>query len=133
MMPGMDFSACLETPYVTKDVTAPKTVAEDLKQSQESLDAASEKLKNPGDPADIILLSYRSMYGAAKALVHRAGYQVTNFRYLLTMLDQLYVRAKKLDKNLLDQLVAAQKLTGNAEEQFKSAQIFLAKVKEIIR
>ena len=130
-MPGTDFKVCLETPYVIKDAAAPKAVAEDLKQAQESLDAASEKLKNPGDPADIILLSYRSMYGAAKALVHHAGYQVTNFRYLITALDELFVRSKKLDKNLIDHLVAAQKLTGNAENHVQAAQIFLANAKEI--
>ena len=132
MMPGSDFKACLETPYLTEDASAQNYVSEDLKLAGESLDLALEKIKVPGDLTDITLLAYRSMYSAARAMVHHAGYQVSNFRCLVSTLDELFVRTKKLDKNLLDQLLAAQRLVGNSDDHLKAAQALLARTKEII-
>ncbi len=133
MMPGTDFQACLETPYFFNASFTTDSIAGDLAQAQELLKSAAEKSKaSPAggvacDPADISLLSYRAMYIAAKALVHHAGYQCSNFRCLISALNALFVNSKRLDQQLVDQLLAAQALVGEALDHFKAAETFVAK------
>lgn len=132
MMPGTDFQACLETPHLFKASFTADSIAGDLAQAQELLKTAAEKsVASPAgvtcDPADVSLLSYRTMYTAAKALVHHAGYQCSNFRCLVSALNALFVDTKRLDSHLVDQLLAAQALTGEAPDHFKAAEAFVAK------
>ena len=137
MMPGADFQACLETPHLSKASAAADSIARDIAQAQELLSMAAEKYKassaagSSGDPADISLLSYRAMYSAAKALVHHGGYQFSNFSCLIAALNELFVSNNKLDKNLVDQLLASQALRGEAADHVKAAKVFVAKSKDI--
>lgn len=131
MMPASSFTAFQESPYLSKSAAAQGLVAQDLASAQELLNLASEKAKAAGDPADVTLAGYRSMYCSAKALVHHAGYEITNFRGLLIALEKLYTGDKKLDKTLTDQLVASQRLVGNAEDHLKAAGDFLAKARQL--
>ena len=131
MMPGANFKDCLESPYLSKNSAVRANVTKDLADAQALLSLAAEKAKAAGDAADVTLASYRSMYCAAKALMHDAGYEISNFRFLLTTLDRLFVAQNKLDKALVDQLVASQKLVGNVEDHLKAAEQFLAKAKQL--
>ncbi len=132
MMPAADFKAFLETPYLRKNPACASAAAQDINEAQELLNGATEKIKLAGaDPADATLLAYRSMYSAAKALMHHEGYEVSNFRCLLASLAELFVKTNKLDKNLVDQLVAAQKLIGNAQDHVNAAQAFIAKARQL--
>ena len=131
MMPASSFQAFQESPYLSKDASAQGAVAKDLASAQELFNLASEKTKAAGDPAEVTLASYRSMYCSAKALVHHAGYEITNFRALLTALEKLFTGENKLDQALTDQWVASQRLVGNAEDHLKAAGDFLARAKQL--
>ena len=131
MMPGASFKACLETPYLVKDPAVKGSTSQDLSQAEELLKTLTEKAKTPCEPSDLVLLSYKTMYCAAKALVHSAGYAVSNFRCLVAALKELFAD-KGLDKNLIDQLVAAQAFEGEAPVHVQAAETFVNKAKALL-
>ncbi len=131
MMPGSDFKDCLDTPHLAKDAAAAAGVSANLAQAQELFQTATDRMKDGWDGADITLLCYRSMYSAAKALVQSEGYRCTNFRCLIVALQELFVRPKRIDQDLVGRLVAAQEVTGEAAVNLKAAENFIAKAKEL--
>ncbi len=133
MMPGNSFAACQETPYLKQDASAKTLAASDMQEATASLNRTQEKAKAAIDWTDVSLTAYGTMYQAAKALLHHAGYVFENFRCLLSALQTLYVQPGALDKALVEQLVAAQKLIGNSEDHVKAAGAFVARAKELMR
>ncbi len=133
MMPGNSVEACQETPYLKQDPGVKGLATADLLEAKASMARMQEKAKAAIDLADVSLAAYATMYQAAKALLHYAGYAFENFRCLISALNSVYVKSGKLDKALVEQLIAAQKLVGESQDHTKAAEVFVARTKELIR
>jgi len=105
------FQKCLETPYLFEDKDAPDRIGELLAKAGDRLEGAVNiHSSGQGDPADIVFLSYESMFCCLRALIYAKGYREYGLRCLLLACDTLYIRPGHLDVNLIRQFELAQRL-----------------------
>ncbi len=134
MMPSTAFGDLLvESPYVKKDLSAQASAKQDLQLALASLEALKAKMgaETKDDPA-ATMLAYQVMYQCAKALIHQAGYRITNFRVLLSALETLYVKTNRLDGALLKSLAASQEVVAGTAQHAAAAEQWISKAKELI-
>lgn len=127
------FHKCLETPYLFADKDAPDRIGELLAKAGDRLEGAVNiHSSGQGDPADIVFLSYESMFCCLRALVYAKGYRENGLRCLLLACDTLYVRTGLLDASLIQQFELAQRLKLAPADAVTSASTFVRRTLELL-
>ena len=127
------FQKCLNSPYLFEDKEAPARIVELLAKAGDRLDAAVNiHSTGQGDPADIVFLSYESMFCCLRALVYAKGYREYGLRCLLLACDDLYVRTGLLDPTLLRKLELAQRLRLAPTDAVEACSAFVRRTLEIL-
>lgn len=134
MMPSAIFAELRLGPCVIKDPDRRQSVSADLAAATASLEALKAKAgaEVKDDPA-VTLMAYAVMYQSARAFVHAAGYHITNFRALLSALNELYVKTGKLDTALVEGLEKSQEVGSGTSTFIVQAEQWLNKAKELTR
>lgn len=127
------FEKCLESPYLSRDESAPDAVDALLSRASERLEDADRLRSSPkADPADICLFSYEAMFCCLRALVYRKGYREAGLRCLLLACESLYVRPGQLDPQHLINFERAQSLKLSPAEALDAALSFEQKTRELL-
>jgi uncharacterized protein (UPF0332 family) len=127
------FQKCVDSPYLFQDQEAPGRIVELLAKAGDRLDAAVNiHSTGQGDPADIVFLSYESMFCCLRALVYAEGYREYGLRCLLLACDHLYVRTGRLDAELLRKLELAQRLKLAPAEAVEACSAFVRRTLELL-
>ena len=124
---------CLDSPYLFQDKEAPARIVDLLAKAGDRLDAAVNiHSTGQGDPADIVFLSYESMFCCLRALVYARGYREFGMRCLLLACDNLYVRTGQFDGELLRKLELAQRLKLSPADAVDSCSAFVRRTLELL-
>lgn len=124
---------CLDSPYLFQDKEAPARIVDLLAKAGDRLDAAVNiHSTGQGDPADIVFLSYESMFCCLRALVYARGYREFGMRCLLLACDNLYVRTGQFDGELLRKLELAQRLRLAPADAVDSCSAFVRRTLELL-
>ena len=127
------FQKCLETPYLFEDKDAPDRIGELLAKAGDRLEGAVNlQTSGQGDPADIVFLSYESMFCCLRALVYARGYREFGLRCLLLACDTLYVRPGHIDAELIRQFELAQRLKLPPGDAIAAASTFVRRTLELL-
>lgn len=127
------FQKCLETPYLIEDKDAPDRIGELLAKAGDRLEGAVNiHSSGQGDPADIVFLSYESMFCCLRALVYAKGYREYGLRCLLLACESLYIRPGHLDADLIRQFELAQRLKLAPADAVASASTFVRRTLELL-
>ena len=128
MMRSPELAACLKSPFLWYDDTAPALVTKDL----ESADKYLASVKTQKDAVDQIVTAYQAMYQATQALLHAIQYKATGFRAIVTVLNDYFVQKGLIDKIHVDHLLRGQRLEGTPEENNEAAVAMVAAVKKAL-
>lgn len=140
--PGPEFQRCVERGRLV-EITPDRALAErELGSAQQDLEEAQASLER-GNFKWSTIQSYYAMFHAGRALIHLRGYREKSHLCLGVALSELYVRAGKLEAELLSEFEDARALREQAdyrgsfsqsaaEESVRSAERFLARAKELI-
>jgi len=127
------FQKCLETPYLVEDKDAPDRIGELLAKAGDRLEGAVNiHSSGQGDPADIVFLSYESMFCCLRALVYAKGYREYGLRCLLLACESLYIRPGHLDADLIRQFELAQRLKLSPPDAVAAASTFVRRTLELL-
>ncbi len=118
-------------------------IIKEIKASEYDLESALESLKRE-DYKWAIIQGYYSMFHSARALLFNKGYREKSHRALAEALRELYVKNNILEESILRAFRECMDLreeadyghiyTGeSAEEAVENAEIFLNKVKQILK
>ena len=124
---------CLDSPYLFEDKEAPQLVGPLLVKAGDRLEAATNiKSSGQGDPADVVFLSYESMFCCLRALVYEKGYREAGLRCLMLACESLYVREGLLDVEHLHAFERAQGLKLAPDEALAAASAFVRRALELL-
>ncbi|PWT93318.1 MAG: hypothetical protein C5B54_02075 [Acidobacteria bacterium] len=127
MMRSASLKACLEGPHLWFDETANTLVKKDVENAQKFAKEARTKK----DALDQINTAYQAVYCAVMALLHSINYKATNFRCVISVLEEYFIPKGILDKKDLEEVLHALKLEGTPEESMNRADTFVAKIETI--
>lgn len=127
------FEKCLESPYLIADETAASRIGELLTKAGDRLEGAVNLWESDQkDSADVLLLSYETMFCCLRALVYAKGYREAGLRCLLLACDALYVRPGLLDGEHLRRFELAQRLKLSPADAIAFASEFVKRTLELI-
>ena len=89
-------------------------VEKEIKAAKDDLKTAEESLTR-GDLKWATVQGYYAFFHAAKALLYHKGFREKSHRALLTALEELYVKERKLQRRHLDALRNAMNLRESAD------------------
>jgi uncharacterized protein (UPF0332 family) len=128
MMRGPGLAEMLESAHLWHDPGAAAQVPKDLEKAEKILkDAPGQK-----DALEQINWAYQAGYCATQALLHSIQYKATNFRAIVTVLEDYFMKNGKLKREHIDALLRAQKMEGTPQENFDAMAAYIAAVKEAI-
>ena len=128
MMRGPGLAEFLDTTHLRYDPAAGAQTAKDLEKAEKLLkDAPGKK-----DALEQINVAYQAGYCATQALLHSIQYKATNFRAIVTVLEEYFVKNGKLDRKHVEALLRGQKMEGTPQENFDAMAAYIAAVKEAI-
>jgi uncharacterized protein (UPF0332 family) len=133
MMPSTAFADLRLTPYVIQDAGQRQKVAQDVAMAEKSFEAMKVKAgAEVKEDVAVTMLAYQTMYQSAKALVHAAGYEIDNFRALLSALHHLYVQAGRLDAALIEALQSSQAIRPGTPQYVACAERWLHHARQCV-
>lgn len=115
------FEKCLDSPYLFRDPDAAARVASLIEQARGRLEAAKNLDRAKGDPADVCLLAYESMFASLRAAVYSRGYREAGLRCLLLACESLLVRNGLIQDKLLLDFERAQGLKLSPDKSIEAA------------
>ena len=139
---GPEFQRCLERSRLV-EIQPDRVLAEhELASGRQDLEEAQASLGR-GNFKWSTIQSYYAMFHAGRALIYLRGYREKSHLCLSVALRELYVRAGKMEAELLSEFEDARALReqadyrgsfsqSGAEESIRSAKGFLERAKELI-
>ena len=127
------FEKCLESPYLVEDKEAPARIGELLAKAGDRLEAAVNiQTSGQGDPADVVFLSYESMFCCLRALVYARGYREMGLRCLLLACENLYIKPGQFDADHIRKFELAQRLKLSPADAVAAASAFVKRTLELL-
>lgn len=108
-----DFKKCLNNGRLVKVEIDLRTVAREVDLAHSDLSEGEASIER-GSNKWATVQAYYAMFHAAKALVHQKGYREKSHQCLAIALRELYVRAGKLDEQMLMEIEDARALREEA-------------------
>jgi uncharacterized protein (UPF0332 family) len=126
------FEKCLESPYLFADPDAPARVPPLIVQATSRLDAARNLWAAKGDPGDVCLLAYESMFAALRAAVYSRGYREAGLRCLLLACERLLVSEGRVGPRMLLRFEQAQGMKLTPAEALEAAAEWLGQAGQVV-